>query len=84
MPRAFSQNEHPFGQYGHFNQVEPFGKPWFLVVHVSFWGWKILQLVHLNVISPTYAINYYWKNPTQCIIIIVNFSSNGLKNIQFG
>jgi hypothetical protein len=30
MPHAFSQNEHPFGQRGHFNQVEPFEKPWFL------------------------------------------------------
>jgi hypothetical protein len=27
MPHAFSQSEHPFGQYGHFNQVEPFEKP---------------------------------------------------------
>jgi hypothetical protein len=24
MPHAFNQNEHPFGQCGHFNQVEPF------------------------------------------------------------
>jgi hypothetical protein len=23
MPHAFSQSEHPFGQCGHFNQVEP-------------------------------------------------------------
>jgi hypothetical protein len=23
MPHAFSQNEHPFGQCKHFNQVEP-------------------------------------------------------------
>jgi hypothetical protein len=27
MPHAFSQSEHPFGQCGHFNQVEPFEKP---------------------------------------------------------
>jgi hypothetical protein len=26
MTHAFSQNEHPFGQCGHFNQVEPFEK----------------------------------------------------------
>jgi hypothetical protein len=32
MPHAFSQSEHPFGQCGHFNQVEPFEKPLFLVV----------------------------------------------------
>ncbi len=32
MPDAFSQSEHLFGQYGHFNQVEPFEKLWFLVV----------------------------------------------------
>jgi hypothetical protein len=27
MPHAFNQSEHPFGQCGHFNQVEPFEKP---------------------------------------------------------
>jgi hypothetical protein len=27
MPYVFSQSEHPFGQCGHFNQVEPFEKP---------------------------------------------------------
>jgi hypothetical protein len=27
MTHAFSQSEHPFGQCGHFNQVEPFEKP---------------------------------------------------------
>jgi hypothetical protein len=27
MPHAFSQSEHPFGQCGHFSQVEPFEKP---------------------------------------------------------
>jgi hypothetical protein len=27
MTRAFNKNEHPFGQCGHFNQVEPFEKP---------------------------------------------------------
>jgi hypothetical protein len=26
MPHAFSQNEHPFGQCRHFNQVEHFEK----------------------------------------------------------
>jgi len=26
IPNAFSQNEHPFDQCGHFNQVEPFQK----------------------------------------------------------
>jgi hypothetical protein len=26
MTYAFSQNEYPFGQCGHFNQVEPFKK----------------------------------------------------------
>jgi hypothetical protein len=32
MPHAFSQNEHPFGQCEHFNQVEPFEKPCFFIV----------------------------------------------------
>ncbi len=32
MPHAFSQNEHPFGWCGHFSQVEPFEKPWFLIM----------------------------------------------------
>ncbi len=32
MPHAFNQNELPFGQCEHFNQVEPFEKPWFLVM----------------------------------------------------
>jgi hypothetical protein len=27
MPHAFSKSKHPFGQCGHFNQVEPFEKP---------------------------------------------------------
>jgi hypothetical protein len=27
MPHAFSQNEYPFGQCGHFSQVELFEKP---------------------------------------------------------
>jgi hypothetical protein len=27
MTHAFNQCEHPFGQCGHFNQVEPFEKP---------------------------------------------------------
>jgi hypothetical protein len=27
MPHVFSQNEHPFGQCGHFSQVELFEKP---------------------------------------------------------
>jgi hypothetical protein len=27
MPHAFNENKHPFDQYGHFNQVEPFEKP---------------------------------------------------------
>jgi hypothetical protein len=32
MPHAFNQKEHPFSQCEHFNQVEPFENPWFLVV----------------------------------------------------
>jgi hypothetical protein len=32
MPHAFNKSEHPFGQCGHFNQVELFEKPWFFVV----------------------------------------------------
>jgi len=32
MPHTFSQNEHPFSQCKHFNQVEPFQKSWFLLV----------------------------------------------------
>jgi hypothetical protein len=27
MPYVLNQSEHPFGQCGHFNQVEPFEKP---------------------------------------------------------
>jgi hypothetical protein len=44
MPHAFSQNEHPFGQCEHFTQVEPFEKPWFLIVllEVSIWSWSHL------------------------------------------
>lgn len=26
MPHVFSQNEHPYSQYGHVTQVEPFEK----------------------------------------------------------
>jgi hypothetical protein len=33
MPHAFNQNKHPFGQCGHLSQVEPFEKPWFVVMH---------------------------------------------------
>jgi hypothetical protein len=32
MPHAFSQSGHLFGQCGHFSQVEPFEKPWFIMV----------------------------------------------------
>jgi hypothetical protein len=32
MPHAFSQSEHHFAQCGHFNQVKPFEKPWFLIM----------------------------------------------------
>jgi hypothetical protein len=35
MPHAFSQNKHPFDQCGHFNQVEPFEKPRFVVVTIA-------------------------------------------------
>jgi hypothetical protein len=35
MPHAFSQSEYPFGQCEHFNQVDPFEKPWFLVVFID-------------------------------------------------
>jgi hypothetical protein len=35
MPHAFNQNKHPFGQCGHFSQVEPFEKPWFVVVKLQ-------------------------------------------------
>jgi hypothetical protein len=38
MPYAFSQNEHPFGQCGHLRQVEPFEKPWFVIVVWSLFG----------------------------------------------
>ncbi len=27
MPHALSQSEHPFGQWGHFNQLKYFEKP---------------------------------------------------------
>jgi hypothetical protein len=33
MPHAFSQSGHPFGKCKQFSQVEPFEKPWFVVVH---------------------------------------------------
>ncbi len=36
MPHAFNKNEHPFGQCEHFNQVEPFEKPWFLVMVINY------------------------------------------------
>jgi hypothetical protein len=32
MFHVFNQSEHPFGQCGHFNQVDLFEKPWFLVM----------------------------------------------------
>ncbi len=32
MPHAFNQSGHPFGQCRHLSQVEPFEKPWFVVV----------------------------------------------------
>jgi hypothetical protein len=32
MPHAFNQGEHPFGQCRHLTQVEPFEKPWFVIV----------------------------------------------------
>jgi hypothetical protein len=34
VTHAFNQSEHPFGQCGYFSQVEPFEKPWFLVVTI--------------------------------------------------
>jgi hypothetical protein len=41
MPHAFSQNEHPFGQCRHFNQVKHFEKLWFIVV---FFTWQSIDL----------------------------------------
>ncbi len=35
-----NQNKHPFGQCGYLNQVEPFEKPWFVVV------WSIHSCTH--------------------------------------
>jgi hypothetical protein len=32
MTHAFSQSEHPFSQCGYFNQIEPFEKPWFVIM----------------------------------------------------
>ncbi len=43
MTHVFSQSEHPFGQCGHFSQVEPFEKPWFLVMKKMCW-WVALKL----------------------------------------
>jgi hypothetical protein len=36
MPHAFSQIKHPFDQYKHFGQVEPFEKSWFPIVKSDF------------------------------------------------
>jgi hypothetical protein len=35
MPHVFYQSEHPFGQCAHISQVEPFEKPWYLVMNVK-------------------------------------------------
>jgi hypothetical protein len=35
MPHAFSQNEHLFGQYEHFSQIEHFEKSWFFVMNLD-------------------------------------------------
>jgi hypothetical protein len=32
MPWAFNQNDHPLGQYGHFNQVGPSKKSHFFIM----------------------------------------------------
>ncbi len=32
MPHVFNQNKHPFDQCEYFSQVEPFEKPWFVVM----------------------------------------------------
>jgi hypothetical protein len=32
MPHVFSQNKHPFGECGHFNQIEFFEKGSFLIM----------------------------------------------------
>jgi hypothetical protein len=50
MPHGFSQNEHPFGQCGHLSQIEPFEKPWFLVVISGL-------LINKFIISNTLLLN---------------------------
>jgi len=32
MPWAFNQNNHPLGQYGHFDQIAPFEKSHFCIM----------------------------------------------------
>jgi len=34
------QNEHPFGYNRHFSQIEPFEKPWFVVMKALRWNLK--------------------------------------------
>ncbi len=40
MHHAFNQNKHIFGQCGYLNQVEPFEKPWFVIM------WSIHSYTH--------------------------------------
>jgi hypothetical protein len=49
IPHTFSQNIYPLGKCEHFSQVEPFEKPWFVV----------MMIVNDMVIS--HKINFTWN-----------------------
>ncbi len=55
IPHAFSQSKHPFDQCKYFNQVEPFEKPWLIIViyfRVSIFLFSSsLQIAKLSFIS---------------------------------
>jgi hypothetical protein len=75
MTYAFSQNEHPFGQCGHFNQVEPLRKPWFFVVNGCHPLVDICSFF-INTFIQTYDSCMYNQNldllNINCIIVIMN------------
>jgi len=68
MSYAFSQSGHLFGQW-HFNQIEPFEKPWLLVVLVFFYlsqwdlcfaGINVVMGQRTTVDTPTKEVNKTW------------------------
>jgi hypothetical protein len=51
MPHAFNQNEHPFGQCLNFSQIEPFEKPWFLVMDWTIYQWAKAPNLGVTLLS---------------------------------